>query len=125
MNEANFNSNDDFPKLEKGIDYITMPISSKLNHNNSAFSNVLKIREFFLSFSYLYILLQIIIGGTFLILPVFLFSSILTQIHNSTEDEASYYIYAFIPMIISAGSIVLYFLGFILYKLYSICFGSK
>jgi len=123
-NEADYDSNES-KKEENNNEPISLPVSQKLNQNNPALSSILKIREFFLEYSFLYILLKILIGGTFLILPFFLFRKILTDIHNFTEDEASYYIYAFLPMIIVAGGIMVLFFGIIVYKLFSICCGSK
>jgi hypothetical protein len=127
-NESNFNSNsnssEDSIKKENEDDKINKPFSSKINQNNPATSS-LKIRQFFLTYSIIYVLLKILIGAAFLIIPIFLFRRILTEIHNTTEDEASYYIYAFIPMIVAVGTIMIYFFGFILIKLFSICCSSK
>lgn len=84
-----------------------------------------KIRKFFLTYSLLYIIFKILIGALFLVLPIVIFRIVLTKIQMTTDNESEYYIYAFIPLIVSISIIIFYFVFLITYKLFSICYGNR
>jgi hypothetical protein len=99
--------------------------SPNLINDQQASGRLWKIRKFFLTYSLLYIFLKILLGALFLVLPIVIFRIVLTKIQMTTDNESEYYIYAFIPLIVSVSIIIFYFVFLIFYKLISICYGNR
>jgi hypothetical protein len=110
---------DDDTKKESEKDKISFMNSTKPLYDPQASSTLWKVRKIFLSYPLLFIFIKILLGSIFLVLPIILFRIILTKIQLYTDEEAEYYIYAFIPLIVSVSIIMFYYLFLIVYRLIS------